>query len=230
MVPRGKWGVAVAAMAIVTVVGACSSGPTDETTVSSGATTTLPPVVTGTGVPPQQAAQTYTIVDFIRDNGVVETVLHPGDPGAPAVNTPLPPGWVDAGPNTPPWAWSAMYLNDPALLPDPPNIIFLISKLTGPGDLSRVLLYAPGELKAKREYRGTNGTPLRVSGFDGLQMEGSFVRQQDNLRRAIQQTTVLIPAPDGVYVMQINADSAEAQTPVLEAAMQVVNAQTVITP
>ena len=123
-----------------------------------------------------------------------------------------------------------MYLNDPALLPDPPNIIFLISKLTGPGDLSRVLLYAPGELKAKREYRGTNGTPLRVSGFDGLQMEGSFVRQQDNLRRAIQQTTVLIPAPDGVYVMQINADGPEAQTPVLEAAMQVVNAQTVITP
>ncbi|MBO0679429.1 LpqN/LpqT family lipoprotein [Mycolicibacterium sp. S2-37] len=227
----GRWGAALVALATVVAVSACGSEPSNEQTVSSGASTTLPPVVTQTAVPPpEQRAQTYSIPDFIRDNGLTETVLHPGDPGAPTVAMPLPPGWVDAGVNTPEWAWSAMFLNDPALLADPPNIITIVSKLTGPGDLNRVLLFAPGELKAKREYRGTNGTPLRVSGFDGVQMEGTFLRDQDNVRRVIQQTTVLIPAPDGVFVMQMNADGNEAQMKVLEDAMQIVNTQTVITP
>ncbi|MCK0172924.1 LpqN/LpqT family lipoprotein [Mycolicibacterium sp. F2034L] len=231
MAPRRSWGAALAALMTVVVVSACGSEPADEQSMSSDASTTLPPVVTQTAAPPsQQVAQTYTIQNFIRDNGLTETAMHPGDPGAPTVNMPLPPGWVDAGPNTPQWAWSAMYLNDPALLADPPNIITIISKLTGPGDLTRALLYAPGELKGKREYRGTNGIPLRVSGFDGVQMEGTFVRDQDNVRRAIQQTTVLIPAPDGVFVMQMNADGDEAQIPALEEAMRVVNTQTVITP
>ncbi|WP_422745236.1 LpqN/LpqT family lipoprotein [Mycobacterium sp. WMMD1722] len=228
--PRATGAAAVVALVVV-AASACGSGPSEETTVSSGGSTTLPPVVTDTAVPPQsQMAQNYTIKNFIQDNGLVETVLHPGDPGAPTVTMPLPPGWVDAGADTPQWAWSAMYLNDPALLPDPPNIVTIVSKLTGPGDLGRVLFYAPGELKAKTAYRGTNGTPLRVSGFDGIQMEGSFLREQDNSRRAIEQTTVVFPAPDGVYVMQINADSSEANANLLEQAMQTVNTQTVITP
>lgn len=116
-----------------------AAGPTAP---PSGAPPASPP-----GAPPASPARHhYTIVDFIRDNRIVETQLHPGDPGAPIVNLPTPPGWAEAGRATPTWAWGAIYFTDPAMSADPPSIVTLVSKLTGDG-AARVLSYAPGELR-----------------------------------------------------------------------------------
>ncbi len=171
-----------------------AAGPTAP---PSGAPPASPPAA-----PPACACSPhhYTIVDFIRDNDLVETQLHPGDPGAPIVNVPTPPGWADAGGTTPTWAWSAIYFTDPAMSADPPNIITLVSKLTGDG-AARVLAYAPGELRNMADFEGDQGTAMKVSGFDAWQLGGTFTRK-DGVKRAIVQTTVEIPAPDGVFVMQ----------------------------
>ena len=198
-----------------------AAGPTAP---PSGAPPASPP-----GAPPASPARHhYTIVDFIRDNRIVETQLHPGDPGAPIVNLPTPPGWAEAGRATPTWAWGAIYFTDPAMSADPPNIVTLVSKLTGDG-AARVLSYAPGELRNMADFEGDQGTAMKVSGFNAWQHGGTFTRN-DGVKRAIVQTTVEIPAPDGVFVMQHNADGRPDQLGLLRDTTRIINEQTTITP
>lgn len=178
--------------------------------------------------PAQPAGHHYTIVDFIRDNRIVETQLHPGNPGAPIVNLPIPPGWADAGNLTPAWAWRAILFSDPAMAADPPNIITLVSKLTGNG-VARALAYAPGELRNMDDFEGDAGSTKQVSGFNAFQLGGTFIRK-DGAPRAIVQTTVLIPAPDGVFIMQSNADGPPDQLGLLKDTMRILDEQTTITP
>ena len=174
------------------------------------------------------AGHYYTIVDLIHQNGIVETQLHPGDPGAPTVNLPTPPGWADAGSRTPRWAWRAILFTDPAMAADPPNIITLVSKLTGNG-VARVLSYAPGELKNMADFKGDEGTPKKVGGFNAYQLGGTFTRK-DGVTRAIVQTTVVFPASDGVFIMQCNADGGADQLGLLRDTMRIMDEQTTITP
>lgn len=170
----------------------------------------------------------YTIVDLIRDNQIVESRLHPGDAGAPTINLPTPPGWADAGRTAPAWAWRAIYFTDPALSADPPNIITVVSKLTGNG-ATRALAYAPGELRNMADFNGDAGTAKTVGGLNAWQLGGTFTRK-DGVKRAIVQTTVSIPAPDGVFIMQSNADGAPDQLELLRNAMSVIDEQTTISP
>ena len=181
------------------------------------------------GAPPAPPARHhYTIVDFIRDNRLVEIQLHPGDPGAPNLNLPTPPGWTDAGSTTPEWAWRAIYFTDPAMAADPPNIVTLVSKLTGTG-AARVLAYAPGELRNMADFEGDPGITMKVSGFNAWQLGGTFTRK-DGVKRAIVQTTVQIPGPDGVFVLQSNADGTPEQLGLLTDTMRILDEQTTVTP
>ena len=111
---------------------------------------------------------------------------------------------------------------------DPPNIITLVSKLTGDG-AARVLLYAPGELRNMADFEGDQGTAMKVSGFNAWQNGGTFTRK-DGVKWAIVQTTVEIPAPDGVFVMQHNADGLPDQLGLLRDTTRIINEQTTITP
>jgi hypothetical protein len=201
------------------------------TNLNSAAGPTAPPPGAPPAPPPAAppAGHHYTIVDFIRDNRLVETQLRPGDPGALTLDLPTPPGWADAGSTTPAWAWRAIYLTDPALEADPPNIITLVSKLTGNG-VGRVLAYAPGELRNMADFEGDAGTTLKVSGFNAWQLGGTFTRAEDGVKRSIMQTTVVIPAPDGVFVMQSNADGTPEQLGMLRDTMRIMDEQTTITP
>jgi hypothetical protein len=177
---------------------------------------------------PVPARHYYTIIDFIRENNIAETELHPGDPGAPTLNLPTPPGWADAGGRTPTWAWRMIYLTDPAMAADPPNIVTLVSKLTGNG-VARVLSYAPGELRNMADFKGDEGTQMKVGGFNAYQLGGTYTRK-DGVPRAIVQTTVVFPASDGVFVIQTNADGDPNQLGLLKDTMRIMNEQTTITP
>src|ERR1700760_1196263 len=53
--------------------------------------------------PPPPPGHGPTLVDYVKSNHIVEIAVHPGDPGAPTINLPLPKGWKDAGNRTPPW-------------------------------------------------------------------------------------------------------------------------------
>ena len=129
---------------------------------------------------------------------------------------------------TPTWAWRAIYFTDPAMAADPPNIVTLVSKLIGNG-VARVLSYAPGELRNMANFKGDEGTQMKVSGFNAYQLGGTFTRK-DGVPRAIVQTTVVFPASDGVFIMQSNADGGPNQLGLLRDTMRIMDEQTTITP
>jgi hypothetical protein len=238
---RARWtkSVAIGAVAIGLGLAGCASD-TATTSQETSVQATNPSPAAGptapSGAPPAPAPAPspvparhyYTIIDFIRENNIAETQLHPGDPGVPAVNLPTPPGWADAGRLTPTWAWRAIYLTDPAMASDPPNIITLVSRLTGNG-VARVLSYAPGELRNMADFKGDGGTQMKVSGFNAYQLGGTYTRK-DGVARAIVQTTVVFPASDGVFIMQSNADGLPNQLGLLRDTMRIMDEQTTITP
>nr|MDT0525355.1 LpqN/LpqT family lipoprotein [Streptomyces sp. DSM 41633] len=105
-----------------------------------------------TSTSPKPAAHAFTIADYIKQSGIVETPVHRGDPGAPVFTMPTPPGWIDAGPRTPAWAYSAI-VNDPANPTEPPSVVSLISKLAGDVDANKLLEFAPNELQNLADYK-----------------------------------------------------------------------------
>ncbi len=221
--------VGIAAIALSLGLAGCSSDTETEATTSPETATTTTTTTEATTTSAQASGPAYTIVDYIKDNDIVETPVHRGDPGTPTVNLPFPPGWEDAGPRAPQWAWGAMVFTDPAAANDPPTIIALMSKLTGNVDPAKILEFAPGELKNLPGYEGEgNGSASSLGGFDAWQMGGSYMK--DGTKRMIAQKTVVIPGQDGLYVLQLNADGLEAQIGPLTDATAAIDEQTTITP
>jgi hypothetical protein len=230
-------GIAVAAIALAISLAGCGGGnksqdtSTSKSTESSATTTTTSAKKSLHDAPSPTAAAgpNYTIVDYIRDNNIVETGVHRGDPGTPAVNLPVPPGWSLAGDKTPDWAWDALVSDDPEFAADPPSIIALMSKLTGNVDPAKILEYAPNEIKNLAGYEAMgDGSSSTLGGFQAFQFGGGYVR--DGAKRVIAQKTVVIPGQDGLYVLQLNADGVEDQVGALLGATSVIDEQTTITP
>ncbi|MCT7657354.1 LpqN/LpqT family lipoprotein [Mycobacterium deserti] len=224
--------IAIAAVSLGLGLVGCGS---DTKTESSEQETTSTPTTTTTtseaapAAPAQAAGANKTIVDYIRESGIVETPVKRGAPGSPTINLPIPPGWRDAGPNAPEWAYAAIVSTDAAFAQDPPSIIALVSKLTGNVDPAKILEYAAGEIKNLPGYEGAEaGQSSQLSGFDATQIGGLY--NKDRVRRAIAQKTVVIPGQDGLYVLQLNADGTEEQMGVLMDATSAIDDQTTIIP
>lgn len=222
--------VAVAVVAFGIALSGCGSETTagEATTASNDTTTTEEPTSEAETSPAQASGPNYTIVDYIRDENIGETVVRRGDPGTPTVNLPFPPDWADAGESTPEEAWSATVSTDPAFEADPPSIIALMSKLTGNVDPAKVLEYAPNEIKNLPGFEGGDGSSNTLAGFDAVQIGGVYVK--DGTQRMIAQKTVVIPGQDGLYVLQLNADGLEDQMTALLDAAAMIDEQTTITP
>ncbi|MBX7434718.1 LpqN/LpqT family lipoprotein [Mycobacterium sp. Y57] len=227
--------IAVAAVTVGIGLTACGSDTAteDSATTSTTTTTTSGAETTTSEAPPtstEAAGAAMTIADYVKENNIVETPVHRGDAGAPTVDLPFPPGWEDMGAKAPEWAYGGiLFTGDPAAAQDPPTIIAILSKLTGDVDPAKILEYAPGELQNLPDYEGPDtGQPSNLSGFDAVQLGGFYTR--DGASRMIAQKTVVIPAPDGVYVLQLNADGPEAQSYPLMEATSVIDDQAKITP
>jgi hypothetical protein len=227
--------VAIAAIAIGIGLSGCGSDTKSESTTSKETTSAAASATTTTSkaapapAPPDAAGPNKTIVDYIKENGIVESPVHRGDPGAPTIDLPFPPGWEDAGNRTPEWAYGAIVSTDPAFAQNPPTIIALVSKLAGNVDPAKVLEFAPGEIKNLPGYEGAaDGTPSTLGGFDATQIGGIYTK--DGVKRAIAQKTVVIPGQDGLYVLQLNADGTEDQMGPLMDATTTIDEQTTITP
>ena len=153
-----------------------------------------------------------------------------GDPGSPDIILPFPPGWEDMGPALPAWAWGGMkFTGDPAMAANPPTIIALLSKLQGNVDPAKILEFAPGEMKNLPGYEGDGvGSASKLGGFDAWQIGGTYMK--DGAKHAVAQKTVVIPAADGLFVLQLNADGTEDQMGVLMDATNIIDEQTTITP
>ncbi len=205
---------------------ASSSSSTSETTSSSSASSSsVAPTST------KAAGANPTIADYIKENGITETPVKRGDPGAPTIDLPTPEGWADEGPKTPEGAYGAIVFADPSMAADPPSIVAIMSKLTGNVDPAMIFKYAPGELKNLPGYESAgDGGDAKLGGFDAYQIGATFVK--DGAKRLIAQKTVVIPAADGngTYVLQLNASGTEDQIGPLMDATSVIDEQTTITP
>ncbi|TMS52766.1 LpqN/LpqT family lipoprotein [Mycobacterium sp. DBP42] len=219
--------------AVVLLVGGITMAVTsggDNDTAGGGETTSAVATDTSaadTSTTPKPPGHAFTIADYIKQSGIVETPVHRGDPGAPVFTMPTPPGWIDAGPRTPAWAYSAI-VNDPVNPTEPPSVVSLISKLTGDVDPDKLLEYAPNELQNLADYKPTGEvTRGNISGFPTVHLAGTYAK--GNQRRAITQTTVVIRAPGTAYVLQINADATERDKTALTDINKAIEAQATIT-
>lgn len=224
---------AAAAVLSLALAGCGSDGKSESTSSAEESTSTISAEATETSAATSSAAaapagENYTIAEYIKDNGITEAQIRRGADGAPTVNLPTPPGWIDAGPGTPDWAYSQIVYTDPSM-PPPPTITAIMSKLTGDVDGAKVLEFAAGELKNLPEFDGpAEGQPGKLGGFDAVQVGGTYVKDGKNL--LVAQKTTVIPADDGVFVLQINAEGTEEQMGPLMDATSAIDEETTITP
>ena len=218
-------GIAIMAVIVGLALAGCGSDEKkDEATTSAEAkSSSSAPSTT-------KAPYAKTIPEYIKQNGITETPVKRGDPGSPDIILPFPPGWEDLGPALPAWAWGGIkFTGDPAMAANPPTIIALLSKLTGNVEAAKIFEFAPGEMKNLPGYEGDGvGSASKLGGFDAWQIGGTYIK--DGVKHAVAQKTVVIPAPDGVFVLQLNADGTEDQMGVLMDATNVIDEQTTITP
>jgi len=180
-------------------------------------------------IPAKPPGQNQTIRQYIKDNQITATAVHLGDAGAPKIVIALPQGWSDLGPDTPPRAYGAVQFDSAVDANDPPTIVVLLSKLTGDVDPAKILEYAPGELRNLPNYAAAS-EPItdKLSGFDAVQLAGVYER--DGAQRTIAQKTVVIPASDAVYVLQMNADALKPDAIELMKATEVIDKESKISP
>lgn len=207
-----------------------SKSSTSTSTSTSSATSTSKSTETSAS-PTQAAGKNKTIQDYMKENQITEKPVKRGDPGSPKIDLAMPPGWSDAGQQTPDWAYGAIVFDKPQDPADPPSIISIVSKLTGNVDPQKVLEFAPGELQNLPGWTplgdgGANKSTL--SGFDAVQLGGNYTK--DGKKRIIAQKTVVIPVQDGLYVLQMNADALDGQEGPLMDATNVIDEKTTITP
>ena len=225
-------GVAAAATALAVVLSGCGSDTKTATSSSSGtsssssATTSKKPKVSES--PTEAAGPNPTIADYIKDNGIQETGVKMGDPSAPAVNLPVPDGWRPLKPEeAPEYAYGAIVYTGPQFEADPPNIVALMSKLSGDVDPQKIIDLAPGELNNLPDYTpGNEGETSTLGDYPAYVLGGTYTR--DGATRFIAQKTVVIPAADGLYVLQLNVDGPDAAGDVLAAATEKIDSDTTI--
>jgi len=218
-------GIAIIAVALGLGLAGCGSDEKKEVASSSSESSSSSAAPSTTKAPYAQ-----TIPEYIKQNGITEAPVKRGDPGSPDIILPFPPGWEDLGPSTPEWAWGGIkFTGDPAMAQNPPTIIALLSKLTGNVDQAKILEFAPGEMKNLPGYEGDGvGSASQLGGFDAWQIGGTYMK--DGTKHAVAQKTVVIPAADGMFVLQLNADGTEDQMGPLMDATNIIDEQTKITP
>lgn len=213
-------GAGITALALGLGLVGCGS---DSSTEASSSSATSSEEETSSTPPPPPSSPTESIADYITKNGLEETAVRPGEAGAPTVNLPVPPGWQrrDDIPEAP---FGAFVFPGSAVPASPPRILALMSKLTGDVNPEDLLQYAPGELRRLPGWQPIDeGSPGELMGFDTAQVAGSY--QTGPTRGVIAQKTVVVPAEDGAYVLQLNAYGDETEAGILTQGIQAIDQQ-----
>lgn len=212
----------LAALAALSVVSGCGGSATMSQTTS----TVESPATTASSVSAMPASM--TLHNYITENKIAEVPIKDGEPGTPKFEFPFPPGWSDAGEQTPDWAYGALVYDKPKDPQDPPVLYAIASKLTGNVDAAKVLELAPAQLDGLDQFtpRGAPST-TQLSGFDAVLYEGTYVHE--GATRAVAQMTVVVPGKDALFVLQLNSDALESEEDVVIEAAKLIDAQTKIT-
>jgi hypothetical protein len=223
-------GTAIALLAAGLALAGCGSDTKTEPTTTSSASSnsassssSAAPSTTATAA----SGPNETIADYVAKAGITETPVAKGEAGAPVVTLPIPEGWVDADAEKPKGAYSAMNSADPAAAKPVPTIVAMLVKLSDPAKPDEVLRYAAGEVKNLPGFEGGSGEMTKLGGFDGFQIGGTY--DQGGGKLFVAQKTIVIPSPNGLYVLQLNAKSTEDGMGGLLGAMSAIDEQTTIT-
>lgn len=227
----------IAAVALSVVLAGCSSATKTEekkeTSTTASATSSAEKTTTTTTesksglTTPKPTGAHRTIQDYIKENNIQETVIRRGDVG-PAIDLPVPDGWEIKN-GLPEAPYGAIVYTNTKVPDNPPRILAIFEKLTGNVDPAEILALAPGELQNIPGYDGsTEGNKDTLGGYDAVQLGGSY--DVNGKQGMIAQKTVVIPAQDGLYVLQLNAYSDESEADILMDATNIVDEQTKITP
>jgi Probable lipoprotein LpqN len=209
-------GAAIAIVALGIGLVGCGSTPSSNNP-SSKASNTSTATTTSTSKPQSKVAPRTTvpgpnptIASYLQQNGITETPVHRGDPGAPTIDLPIPDGWTDAGPDTPATAYWAIIDNGPEAAKYTPSIVATVSKLVGDVDEQKLIDLAPGEVKNLPGFKPMgDGSTDTFADFPAYQIGGTWV--QDGQTKAVAQKTVVIKGSDAVYLLRLNADCLEDQ-------------------
>ncbi len=223
--------VGLATVSVSLLLAGCSSGTKTEKTetasTSASVVASSSPAPASSTAPAAGAAM--TINQYITANNIAETPFKRDQPGTPKIEFPFPPDWSLAGDKTPDWAYGAIIYDKPVDPNDPPYMYAIASKLTGNVDAAKILEYAPNQLMALPDYKVvTEPTKTSLGGFDAVQSAGTY--SKDGQQRIAAQKTVVIPAKDGLFVLQINADAIDGQQGVVIDAANLIDEKTKITP
>lgn len=222
---------AVAILATSIVVAGCGSTPNGNNAASNTSTTgtsTTPqpkvaPRITADGPNP-------TISGYFKDNHITATPVHKGDPGAPTINFPIPDGWADAGPDTPPTAYWAIVDNGPEAAKYTPSIVATLSKLDGNVDPQKLIELAAGSTKNLPSFAGHgNGTEDNLGGFPAFQIGGTWT-QNGQVRAVADKVVVINGKDDVIYLLELNADALPDQIEKVLPATVTIDEKTTITP
>ena len=227
---------AVAATVALALTGCGSDTESEPRTSASSETSTS--TITSTQAAPSPAkvaprgedaaGPNPTIASYIAENNIQETPVKRGDPGAPIIDLPFPQGWEAAGADTPEWAYGAIVYTGPEAAEYTPSIVALVSELTGNVDPQTIIDLAPGELQNLPGWTAMNQGEVSTLGeYPAYQLGGTWV--SGGQTKLVAQKTVVIPGPDGVYVLQLNADALESQADIVGPATLAIDEQTTIT-
>lgn len=232
MARRTTTGMVAAVAAMGLVLTGCGSGSDTEASETSSASesssessSSAAPSSTAQAADPNQ-----TIDEYLKANGIEQTLVHRGDPGSPELGLPTPPGWrVLDDTEAPETAWGVIVLDDPAAGGNPPAIIATMAKLTGgEPDPATLLQLAPNKVKTLPQFDGPEtGQEGELAGFQASTIGGTFV--QDGVNMLVARKTVVIPAADGVYLLALDAQGSEEQAQALMDATAAIDAETTIT-
>lgn len=228
-------GATIAIVATSIALAGCGSQPssknaTNSSTGATSATSSRAPKPQSK-VAPRIAADspTPTIASYFKDSKITATPVHRGDPGAPAVNFPIPDGWADAGPDTPATAYWAIVDNGPEAAKYPPSIVATLSKLDGDVDPQKLIELAGGATKNLPGFKQMgDGSEDNLGGSPAYQLGGTWT--QDGRERAVADKVVVINGNGNIYLLELNADCLPDQVPQALPATATIDEKTTISP
>lgn len=235
MAARTTSGVVAAVAAMGLVLTGCGSGSdTKASETSSTSASESSAESSSSSAAPSSTAQAadpnQTVDEYLKANGIEQTLVHRGDPGSPELGLPTPEGWRALNDSeAPETAWGVIVLDDPAAGSNPPAIIATMAKLTGgEPDPATLLALAPNKVKTLPQFDGPEtGQEGELAGFQASTIGGTFV--QDGVNMLVARKTVVIPAPDGVYLLALDAQGPEDNAQALMDATAAIDAETTIT-
>jgi hypothetical protein len=205
-------GAAIAIAAVAISLAACSSSPSSNNAASKTSTTGSAATSSTAQKPQSKVAQRIaadgpnpSIASYLKDSNITATPVHRGDPGAPTINFPIPDGWADAGPDTPPTAYWAIVDTGPEAANYTPSIVATLSKLDGDVDPQKLIELAGGATKNLPGFAPHgDGTEDNLGGSPAYQLGGTWT--QDGQTKAVADKVVVINGKDNIYLLELNAD------------------------